>query len=422
MSMAGKSKGGAAKIAVVASSFFGSLNGSPVANVTATGTFTIPLMKKNGYDPGFAGAVEAAASTGGQILPPIMGASVFIMMEILGMPYIEIAKAAAIPALLYYVSVFWMVDLEAGRVGLSGLPPDQVPSFGAVLKKGGYLLMPILVLIYMLVVAQVSPLRAGLWGTVSCLFFSSFKKESRFNLRMFVQALYTTMRGSVMVMAACAVAGCIVAILGLSGLGLNMANIIISYSKGILPLTLILATGVTMVLGVGMPTTGSYIIGATIIAPALVKLGVLPLAAHMFVLYFANLSNITPPVALAGYAAAGIAGSNPLEVGIKAFKLGLAGFLIPYAWVFGPQLIMQGALTGVILSTVTALIGVLSLGTSVQGFLGKSPVTWIPRSLLALAAIMLVIPEFKTDIIAVGLIIVALLLNWRGFRSRGKNT
>jgi len=417
MSIAGRFKGGAAKIAVVASSFFGSLNGSPVANVTATGTFTIPLMKKNGYNPGFAGAVEATASTGGQILPPIMGASAFIMMEILGKPYAAIAKAAIIPALLYYVSVFWMVDLEAGRIGLRGLSREEVPRLWTVLKQGGYLLMPIFILIYMLIVVQVSPLRAGLWGTASCLVFSSFKKESRFNLRMIIAALYTTMRGSVMVMAACAVAGCIVAILGLSGLGLNMANIIISYSRGILPLTLILATIVTMILGVGMPTTGAYIIGATIIAPALIKLNVLPLAAHLFVLYFANLSNITPPVALAGYAAAGIAGSNPLEVGIKAFKLGLAGFLVPFAWVFGPQLIMQGNPSIIIISVLSALVGVMSLGVSVQGFLWKWHITWFPRGLLAAAAIMLVIPEIVTDAIAAGLILFATLLIWKASKS-----
>jgi TRAP transporter 4TM/12TM fusion protein len=413
MSLAGRSKGGAAKIAVVSSSFFGSLNGSPVANVTATGTFTIPLMKKNGYDPGFAGATEAAASTGGQILPPIMGASVFIMMEILGLPYVAVAKAAIIPAILYYVGVFWMVDLEATRNGLHGLPPDQVPKIGKVIKNGGYLLVPILVLVYMLLVAQVSPLRAGLWGTVSCLILSSIKKKSRFNIKMVIEALYVTMKGSVMVIAACAVAGAIVGILGLTGLGLNMANIIISYSKGILPLTLILATIVTMILGIGMPTTGSYIIGATIIAPALVQLDVFPLAAHLFVLYFANLSNITPPVALAGYAASGISGSNPLEVGVKAFKLGLAGFLVPFAWVYGPQLIMEGRPISIIFSSVTALIGVLSLGASVQGYIASRQLSWVSRVLLAVSAIMLVIPEGITDAVALGLIIITLFMIWK---------
>jgi TRAP transporter 4TM/12TM fusion protein len=410
MAIAGRSRGGAAKIAIIASSFFGSLNGSPVANVTATGTFTIPLMKRTHYEPAFAGAVEAAASTGGQILPPIMGAAVFIMMEILGEPYLAIATAAIIPALLYYVGVFWMVDLEARRQGLKGLPRDQVPRFVSVLRKGGYLLIPILILVYYLVIAQVSPLRAAMWGIVSCLIVSSFQAKSRFNLKKIVDALYTAMRGTVMVMAACAVAGMIVGILGLSGLGINMANIIIGYSGGYLPATLLLATFVTLIMGIGMPTTGSYIIGATIIAPALVQLGVLPLAAHLFVLYFANISNITPPVALAGYAAGGIAGANPLTVGVKAFKLGLAGVLVPYAWVYGPELILVGKTGSIIFSSCTAVVGILALGAAIMGFLGKRPLGAVTRILLAAAAIMLVIPEVLTDSIAVALIATALLL------------
>jgi TRAP transporter 4TM/12TM fusion protein len=340
-----------------------------------------------------------------------MGASVFIMMEILGKSYAAIALAAIIPALLYYVSIFWMVDLEAIKENLRGLPPDQVPRLVDVLKKGWYLLIPIGVLVYMLVIVQVSPLRAGLWGIVSTIILSALKKKSRLGPHKIVMALYTAMRGSVMVMAACSVAGMIVGVLGLTGLGLNMANIIISYSQGILPLTLILAMVVTMILGIGMPTTGSYIISATIIAPALIELGVVPMAAHLFVLYFANMSNITPPVALAGYAAGGISGSNPIEVGVKAFKLGLAGILVPFGWVYGPELIMQGEPMHIIFAMITALVGILALGSALQGRILRKPLHWVSRILMALAAVMLVLPETLTDAVAAGVIIVGLLLS-----------
>ena len=414
VSLTGRSHGGTAKIAIVGSSFFGTLNGSPAANVMATGTFTIPLMKKSGYQPAFAGGVEAAASTGGQILPPIMGASIFIMMDILGTDYVTIAKAAIIPALLYYAGVFWMVDLEARRTGLRGLPEDEIPRPWDVLRERGYLLIPILVLLYGLLVAQVSPLRAGLIGSVSCVVVGLFRKESRLSLEAIVSTLFTTMQSSILVVAACAVAGIVIGVLGLTGLGLNVANIILNYSMGFLPLALVLATVVAVILGMGMPTTASYIICATIIAPGLVEMGVAALAAHLFVLYFANMSNITPPVALAAYAASGIAGANPLSVGVKAFKLGLAGFLIPYAWVYGPQLIMEGDPFSIIYAAVTAFIGVLALGASLQGFVGETTLGWASRLCIAFAALLLVFPDVITDGAAIFLIgSLAIVGVWR---------
>ena len=405
VSLTGRSRGGSAKIAIVGSSFFGTLNGSPVANVTATGAFTIPLMKKTGYRPAFAGAVEAAASTGGQILPPIMGASVFIMMDILGSDYVSIAKAALIPALLYYVGVFWMVDLEARRTGVQGLPEKEIPKAKKVLKEGGYLLIPIPVLLYALLIAQVSPLRAGLIGTLSCLVVGFLGKKTdssrpAFNLKAIANALYVTMKGSILVAAACTVAGIVLGVLGLTGLGLNVANIILNYSMGMLPLALILATIVAIIMGIGMPTTAAYIICATIIAPGLVAMGVTPIGAHLFVLYFANLSNITPPVALACYAASGISGANPLSISIIAFKLGLAGFLVPFAWIYGPQLLMDGDALSVSYAAVTALIGILALGVSLQGVIGSNTLGWFSRICAAFAAVFLVMPDVLTDIFA----------------------
>ncbi|MGI9259250.1 MAG: TRAP transporter permease [Gammaproteobacteria bacterium] len=414
VSLTGRSRGGTAKIAIVGSSFFGTLNGSPVANVMATGAFTIPAMKKTGYRPAFAGAVEATASTGGQILPPIMGASVFIMMDILGTDYLSIAKAALIPALLYYVGVFWMVDLEARRTGVRGLPDDEIPLARDVIREGGYLLLPIAVLLYALLIAQVSPLRAGLIGALSCIAVGSFKKESRLGLKAIASALFVTMRSSIMVVAACALAGVVVGVLGLSGLGLNIANIILNYSMGLLPLALLLATVVAIILGLGMPTTASYIICAAIIAPGLVEMGVTAIGAHLFVLYFANMSNITPPVALACYGASSIAQANPLDVSIKAFKLGLVGFLIPFAWVYGPQLIMEGEPLSIVYTSVTALIGVLALGVSLQGIIGSTILGWSSRICAASVAVLLVAPGVITDGIALAVVaLLAMQIAWR---------
>ena len=334
-----------------------------------------------------------------------MGASVFIMMDILGTDYLSIATAAIIPAVLYYVGVFWMVDLEARRTGVRGLPEREIPRPAEVLKQGGYLLVPIGVLIYGLLVAQVSPLRAGLIGSLSCLVVGLFRKDSRIGPAAVASALFVTMRNSVLVVVACAVAGIVVGVLGLTGLGLNVASIILNYSMGVLPLALILATVVAIVLGLGMPTTASYIICAAIIAPGLVEMGVGAMAAHLFVLYFANMSNITPPVALAAYAASGIARANPLSVGVKAFKLGLAGFLIPFAWIYGPQLIMNGSPLQVAYAAATAFIGVLALGASLQGVIGSSTLGAFSRLCIAAAAVLLVFPDVPTD--AVALIIIA---------------
>ncbi len=414
VSLTGRSRGGTAKIAIVGSSFFGTLNGSPVANVMATGAFTIPLMKKSGYKPAFAGAVEAAASTGGQILPPIMGASVFIMMDILGSDYVSIAKAALIPAILYYVGVFWIVDLEARRTGVRGLSDAEIPRTTDVLKKGGYLLLPIAVLLYALLVAQVSPLRAGLIGALSGVVVGAFKRESRLGPAAIASALFVTMRSSIMVVAACALAGVVVGVLGLTGLGLNIASIILSYSLGFLPLALVLATVVAIILGLGMPTTASYIICAAIIAPGLVEMGVTAMGAHLFVLYFANMSNITPPVALAGYGASSIAGANPLDVSVKAFKLGLVGFLIPFAWVYGPELIMDGEPAAVAYTAVTALIGVLALGVSLQGIVGSTILGWPSRLCAALVAVLLVVPGVLTDALALAVLALLTALIMRG--------
>ncbi|WP_278549652.1 TRAP transporter permease [Cloacibacillus evryensis] len=391
MVVAGKARGGAAKVAIVASALFGSINGSPVANVTATGTFTIPLMKKNGYNSEFAGAVTAVASTGGQILPPVMGASVFIMIEILGVPYSTVAFAAVVPAILYYLAVFWMVDLEAQKTGLQGVSSEELPPARKVLREKGPALFPIVALIVPLLVFQISPLRAGMIGSIAAVICSFARKETRITIKSFFDALYETARGTIMVTAAVTLAGVIVGIVGITGLGLNMTNILLSYSGGKLLLTCVFGMVALIILGIGMPTTGAYIIGATIIAPAMLKLGVLPLAAHLFVLYFANISNITPPVALASYAAAGIADTSPMKVGLESFRLGILGFVIPYVMVYENGLMLIGSFSTIAFTIGTCVLGILAIGIALQGYMWGRLNIFV-RVIVFAASIMLILP------------------------------
>lgn len=410
MMIAGRSRGGAAKVAVVACSLFGMINGSPVANVTATGSFTIPMMKKTGYSNTFAGAVTAVASTGGQILPPVMGASVFIMIEILGMSYGTVAIAATVPALMYYLAIFWMVDLEAQKDRLQGLRKDEVPSFRSVFVEQGPALIPVLVLVYTLLILNMSPLRAGLISTIGCVVISLLRKGHRIDLRQAFDALYVTAKGTIMVTAAVCVAGAIVGIVGLTGLGLNMTNILLQYSGGRLILTLLLGMVALLILGVGMPTTGAYIIGATIIGPALVNLGVMPLAAHLFILYFANLSNITPPVALAAYAASGISEATPMSVGITAFKLGMLGFIIPYVFVYNQALLLIGSPYEILYVVATALIGIFCIGFAIQGFCRRK-LNIAERLVIFAASTQLILPRGML-ITGISLLVLAGAIFW----------
>lgn len=410
--IAGRSKGGAAKIATVSSAMFGSINGSPVANVVSTGVITIPMMKKGGYKPEFAGAVEAVASTGGQILPPVMGASAFIMVELLGTSYSTIALAALIPAILYYVAVYWVIDLEAGKIGLKGLPKEAIPSLKLLLRQKGHLLLPLLVLVIALLGFGLSPMRSALIGIVSAIVFPAFSKETRLSLREILGALELGAKNTVTVTTATAAAGIIVGVLGMTGLGHQFASIILSFSGNILFVALILTAVVALVLGVGMPTTGAYIVTASILPTALLPLGVNPLAIHLFLLYFANISNITPPVALASFAAAGLAETSSMKVGMKAFQLGLVGFIIPFMFVYSPALLMQGTPLEIFIALVTSVIGVLALGMAIQGWYKIKLAMW-QRGLLAIGSVCLIDPGFLTDIIGITLIVAVLLTVYR---------
>ncbi|GAB6154026.1 TRAP transporter permease [Desulfosporosinus burensis] len=418
MAMAGTSPGGPAKVAVVASGIMGTISGSAVANVATTGAFTIPLMKSIGYKPHFAAAVEAVASTGGQFMPPIMGAAAFIMAEFLNIPYKNIMIAALIPAFLYYLAVFAMVHLEALKTGLEGVPRDKLPIMKVVLKERGHLLLPLVAIVYMLI-QGVTPTFAAFYGILVAIGASFLRKSTRMSWRGFLMALEMGAKGSIGVAIATAVVGFIVGVSSLTSLGITLGDNMLAFSHGNLFATLVLTMITAIILGMGMPTTAVYIVGATIAAPALLKLGIAPLAAHMFVFYFGNISNVTPPVALAAFTGAGIAGASPSKVGWTAARLASAGFLIPYIWIYSPALIAQGSIGEILGALVTATVGIIALACAVQGYMLKTT-NILQRILLFVAAFGLIKPGLITDTFGILVLIVVFL--WQRIQRNSENT
>ena len=419
--------GGPAKVAVLASGFFGTISGSSVANTVSTGTFTIPLMKSVGYRGAFAGAVEAASSTGGQIMPPIMGAAAFIMAQFLGVGYLEIAKAALIPALLYYLAVGFMVHMEAKRLGLRGIPKERLPKTWNVLREGGYLLVPIFVLVYLLIEGY-TPLKAAYYCIVTTVLISAaannwkavrgagYSNISYWNAistcnvsigKDVLRAMENGARLALGVAAACACTGLVIGVVTLTGMGLKLANTIVALSGGSFMLTLVFTMLASIVLGMGLPTTAKYIVLATIAAPAIQTFGVPALAAHLFIMYFGILADITPPVALAAYAAAGIARDDPNTTGFMAVKIAAAGFLIPFIFCYNPGLLMIGATAWeIVFYTATAALGIMALAYANVGYWIRPLHVWERLPLVA-AAITLIFPGLITDL--VGLCIMGLI-------------
>lgn len=394
----GGMRGGPAKAAVLASGLMGSISGSSVANTVTTGAFTIPAMKRVGYRPEFAGAVEAAASTGGQIMPPVMGAAAFIMSEMTGIPYFQIIAAAAIPAILYYLAVGTMVHVEATKTGLRGLPKAQLPNAKATMKKGWHLIIPLVAIIYFLMIGR-SPFKAAYWSIWLAIGAAALKKETRISIKDFFNAMENGARSAIGVAAACACAGIVVGVVTLTGLGLRFASLIINVAGGNLIITLILTMFASIILGMGLPTTAKYIVLATMAAPALVQLGVPLIAAHLFILYFGVVADITPPVALAAYAGAGIAGANAMKTGFIALKLALAGFLIPYIFVLSPALVLVNVTWAQAIHTfITASVGIIGLATGVQGFF-LIKTRFYERMLLFVSAFALIVPGLWTDLV-----------------------
>jgi TRAP transporter 4TM/12TM fusion protein len=397
MAIAGSGKGGPAKVAVVSSGLLGSINGSAVANVVTTGAFTIPLMKKIGYKPEFAGAVEAAASCGGQILPPVMGATAFIMAEYLGVPYIQIAAAAVIPALLYYLGVIVIIHLRADKIGLEGIPKEQLPKVSEVMKTRGHLLLPLIGLVFLLI-KGFTPIYAAFYSIILTILASSIRKETRMSFKDIIDALEEGARIALGVAMSCATVGLIIGVATLTGFGLKLAGAILFIGKGNLFATLVLTMIACIVLGMGLPSIPAYIITATMAAPALAKMGIPLLVSHMFVFYFGMLANLTPPVALAAFAGAGIAGGNATKTGFQAVKLALAGFVVPYIFVYSPTLLLvDSSYFTITVAAITAIIGVVSLGVFVEGYLFKET-NFLVRIMSLAAAMLLMIPGGFTDI------------------------
>ena len=403
--LTGRFTGGTAKAAVVASALQGTVSGSSVGNTVASGSFTIPMMKKAGFTPEFAGATEASASTGGQIMPPMMGAAAFIMMEYLGVSYGTIMLAALVPAILYFTGIFIGTHFEAKRLKIFGIPKDKLPIFKDLMIKNGYMLIPLFVIIGTIMIGY-TPQRAALYGILSAFLVAYIRKESRMNIREIVNVLEQGARVALPVIAAVATAGIIAGVVSITGLGSKFAAGIIALSSGHLLMALFFTMVACIILGMGLPTTANYVVTATIAAPVLINdFAVAPLAAHMFVFYFGIVADITPPVCLAAYAGAGIAKANPFKTGVIAVKLAIAAFIIPFVFIYNPILVLVDATpVKLVLAVTTAVLGMIGVSSAVIGYFARNSRIW-ERVVLFGAGLMLIVPEFFTSAIGFVLLI-----------------
>ncbi len=410
MASAGARRGGPAKVAVLGSALFGTISGNSSANVVASGTFTIPMMRKVGYSARFAGAVEAVASTGGQMTPPILGAAAFIVAELTGTPYLDVALASVIPAVLYFFSIFYMVDLEAITRGLKGLPRDSLPETRRVVREKGHLILPIFVLMVALVGFNFTIVKACIWAIYGTFFCAFLRKATWISPGQVFEGFADGAKQAVGLISACATAGLVIGVLNLTGAGLKFAGAVIALSGGLVPVALILTMAASLVLGMGLPTAAAYLICAAVVAPALVRLGIEPFYAHMFIFYFACLSAITPPVALAAFTAGILARTNPMGVAVTAVRLGFIAFIVPFMFIYSPSLLWRGSLPVILGTLCTAMLGVVFLGSALQGVLygEKSPPA--SRALYFCAALALIKPGMATDALGIGLFILGFLI------------
>jgi TRAP transporter 4TM/12TM fusion protein len=415
---AGRSRGGPAKVAVFASGLMGMINGTSAGNVVATGSLTIPLMKRVGYHPRSAGGIEAAASTGGQIVPPIMGAGAFIMAEITGIPYTDIAIAALIPAGLYFLSIYLMVDLEARRDGMQGLAKDQLPVFKDMVKQV-YLFLPIIILVGTLFMGY-SVIRAGTLAMISAAVVSWFTPHWM-GPKALLNALSLGARMAVPLIAVCACAGIIVGVISLTGVGARFASMLLGIADASHFLALFFAMCISILLGMGMPTTAAYAVAASVVAPGLQQIGIPPLVAHFFVFYYAVLSAITPPVALAGYAASAIANTDPLKTAMTSFKFGLSAFIVPFMFFYSPALLMDGHWWEILRVVITASIGIYLLAAAVQGYFMSGRTNVLQRLILLLAALAMIAGGWMTDLLGIGLGSIVLTTQLVASRSMAKS-
>ncbi|OPY76322.1 MAG: Sialic acid TRAP transporter permease protein SiaT [Syntrophorhabdus sp. PtaU1.Bin058] len=420
-SVAGGYRGGPGKVSIVSSAMIGTVSGSSVANVVVDGVFNIPMMKASGFQSTVAGAVEAMNSTAGQIVPPVMGTAAFIMAEILGISYAKVCIAAIIPAALYYVAAYFMIDFYAAKNGLKGVPRHELPRFWRLIGEKGYLLIPLILLIICLMVFQMSPFRGVMWATIALVALSWLKKESRLTIGKIWTALSVGPQSAIEIVATCAAAGIIIGVISLTGLGGKFAMIIITYSAGNLLLSLFFTMCITIILGMGLPTTAAYAISASMLTPALIKLGVAPIASHLFVFYFACLSAITPPVAVAAYAAAAIAKARAWNVGWAATMFASAGFIIPFMFAYGKELLLIGGPVAIGMATITSIFGVILLSAAVQGWcIRLGNLSYFERALMLAGSLLLMKPGWVTDVI--GVAIVVAIYFWKAiYKKRGSS-
>jgi TRAP transporter 4TM/12TM fusion protein len=414
LALTGKYVGGPAKASVAFSAMIGSITGSSTANVVTTGTFTIPLMKKLGYDPAFAAGVEADASTGGQILPPVMGAAAFVMAEFIGIPYRDVMIAAAFPAFMYFATSYYMIHFRALKDGLVGIPKSEIPSLKETVKSGFYYFLPLMLLVYMLIIGR-SPGRSVFFALFLTIGLSWLKEETRMYPKDIALAIADGVKKSLEVVAACAVAGIIIGMVTMTGLGLKFSTIIEQLAGGQLWVALPLTMIASLFLGMGVPTTAKYIILATLVAPALVSMGAPILSAHLFILYFGTDADITPPVGLAAYAAAGLAGADPLRTGWEAMKMGLTAYIVPYLIIYRPAVILNAPLSEMLIVFPTVFIACALLGAAVQGYFIRVMPMW-HRFVLAAGAILLMDPKILFDIIGAALIAFIAILEYIAYR------
>jgi TRAP transporter 4TM/12TM fusion protein len=422
MATLGRFRGGPAKMAVVASSLFGTISGSAVSNVATTGVMTIPLMKRSGFRPHIAGAVEATASTGGQLMPPIMGAAAFLIAEFLGVPYQQVVIAAILPAILYYLALFAQVDLEAAKTGLHGLAREQLPSMKGVLRQSWLFVVPLLALIYTLFVLNFEAAKAAFSAVLVALVLSLFRHETRFRGGWLLQALESTGRTMLELAVVVALAGFVIGVIARTGLGFLLSMSLVDLAGGNVIFLLVIVAVANIVLGMGMPTTAVYILLAVLSAPALIQLGIEPLAAHLFILYYGMMSMITPPICFAAYAGAAIADSNYMRTGFAAMRLGIVAYLVPFLFVFSPALLLMGSPAEVVQAMITAMVAAILLGVALVGYLFRGLDT-TKRVLFAVAALALFIPahgqfgSFGLISDALGGSLAAILFFWE-WRSR----
>ncbi len=418
LSAVGWAIGGPAKVSVIASGLFGTISGHSVANVYGTGTFTIPLMKKMGYKPEYAGAVEAAASAGGQIMPPIMGAAAFIMAEIMGVSYLSICKAALLPALLYFVALFASTHLEALRMNLGRVPKSSLPPLKETVYSGFHFIVPIFLLVFVLI-KGFTPFRAAFVAIVALMVVAMARKSSRLSLEEFIGALMAGAKNAVVIASCCACAGVVVGCLDITGLGIKFVDIILALSQGIFPLMLVLVMLACLVLGMGVPTAPAYIIVSMIAAPSLIEMGLIPISAHMFVFYSCLLSAITPPVALAAYAGAAIAEANVMKTGVIAAKLGFVKYIIPYVFAYNAALLLEGSSGFIVISFLTAFVGTVMMSAAFCGYLFTdfSPMN---RVVAFTGSVLLLISNTATDIVGLAVVLFIGIVNLRSRSSKRK--